>query len=177
MLITLLDWWERMLIVNKKSHVIGYVMILRIFGTSKSYVFGKITKRCLIDPIPWVWLMEVVMWGSHIRWLWKWVSLKWPRVRGSDGEKGKLTLWSFKYESQLIIRLKAIKSIKELLCSLSFYINLQSSNFCSPKPHCDDGGIWFDGRLFDEIRLVIIAIAIDLTFIGLINPWGNSLHS
>ena len=37
----------------------------------------------------------------------------------------------FKYGCQFIVRLKAIKSIKELLCSLSSYINLQSSNLYS----------------------------------------------
>ena len=34
---------------------------------------------------------------------------------------------------QLVVRLKAIKSIKELLCFLSSYINLESSDLCSPR--------------------------------------------
>ena len=36
--------------------------------------------------------------------------------------------------------------------------------------HHNDGGIRSDGGLFDGMRLVIIAIAIDLTFICLIDP-------
>ena len=66
-----------------------------------------------------------------MRWLWKWVWLRWPSVRESDGEKDKLTLWSFKYRCQLIIRLKAIKSIGKLLCFLSSYISLPFFNLCS----------------------------------------------
>ena len=34
----------------------------------------------------------------------------------------------------MIVKLKALESIEELLCSLSSYINLQSSNLCSPRP-------------------------------------------
>ena len=66
--------------------------------------------------------------------MWKWVSPTWPKVRRSDGEKGKLTLRSVKHECQLIVRLKTIKSIEELLCSLFSYINFQSSDLCSLKP-------------------------------------------
>ena len=66
--------------------------------------------------------------GSHVRRLreviMKMDITKMTEVRESDGEKSKLTLWSFKNGYQLIIRLKAIKSIKGLLCSLSSYINL-----------------------------------------------------
>ena len=36
--------------------------------------------------------------------------------------------------------------------------------------HYDDRGVWSEDRLFDGMRLVIIVIAIDLTFIGLIDP-------
>ena len=60
-----------------------------------------------------------------------------------------------------MVRLKAIEFIEELLCFLSFYINLQSSNFCKPRPHYNDESVWSDGRLFDGISLVIIAIAVD----------------
>ena len=52
-----------------------------------------------------------------------------------------------KYGYHLIIRLKAIKSIKEFLYSLSSHINLQSSNLFSPKPsywHDNYRKIWFD---------------------------------
>ena len=31
-------------------------------------------------------------------------------------------------------------------------------------------GVWSDEGLFNEIHLIIIAFAINLTFIGLINP-------
>ena len=133
MLITLLDWLGRMLNVNRRSHVIGHVMTLWIFGAPKSCAFGEITKRCLIDSTAWVRSMGVVTQEDHVRWSWKWVSPRWLRVRRSDGKKGKLTLWSFKYRCQLIVRLKAIKFIKELLCFLSSYINLQSSDLYSPR--------------------------------------------
>ena len=33
-----------------------------------------------------------------------------------------------------MVKLKVIKFIKELLCSLSSYINLQSSDLCNPRP-------------------------------------------
>ena len=48
-----------------------------------------------------------------------------------------------------------------------------------PQAHWyfEDGGIWSDGGLFDKIKLIIIAITIDLTFIGLIDSQGNSFHS
>ena len=36
--------------------------------------------------------------------------------------------------------------------------------------HYDDRGVWSHGGLLDGMRLVIIAIAINLTFIGLIDP-------
>ena len=39
--------------------------------------------------------------------------------------------------------------------------------------HYDDKGIWSDSGLFDGMRLVIIALTINLTFIDLINFWGN----
>ena len=60
-----------------------------------------------------------------------------------------------------MVRLKIIESIKELLSFLSSYINLQSSNLCSHRPHYNDKGVRSDGRLFDGMKLVIIAIAID----------------
>ena len=40
--------------------------------------------------------------------------------------------------------------------------------------------IWlhaYHGGLFDSMRLIIIGFAIDLTFIGLIGPQNNLLHS
>ena len=60
-----------------------------------------------------------------------------------------------------MVKLKAIESIEELLCFLSSYINLQSSDLCSFGSHYDNGSVWFDGGLFDGMRLVIIAIAVD----------------
>ena len=87
-------------------------------------------------------------------------------------KKGKFL--EFKSKCQLIVRLKAIKSIKKLLYFFSSYINLQSSNLCSSKLffywHYDDKGIWSDGGLFDTMKLVIIAFTLNLTFIGLIDP-------
>ena len=38
-----------MLSVNKKSYVLGHMMILRIFGAPKSCVFGKNLKGCSIN--------------------------------------------------------------------------------------------------------------------------------
>ena len=49
MLSTLLDRLGRIFNVNKRNHAMGHVITLWTFGTSKSYAFGKITKRCLID--------------------------------------------------------------------------------------------------------------------------------
>ena len=69
-----------------------------------------------------------------------------------------------------MVRLKAIKSSEELLCLLSSYINLQSSNLCSFWPHYNDRGVRSNGRLFDGIKLVIIAIAVDCLM-----EWGWSL--
>ena len=46
----------------------------------------------------------------------------------------KEPLLKVKRRCGLVVRLKSIKSIKELLCSLSSHINLQSFNFCSPRP-------------------------------------------
>ena len=51
-LTTILGLLGGMLNVNKKSYVMSHVITLEIFGTSKSYTFGKITKRCLIDSTP-----------------------------------------------------------------------------------------------------------------------------
>ena len=83
----------------------------------------------------------------------------------------------FKRGSHLILRLKAIESIKKLLCSLSSYINLQSSNLCSPRLfsywHYNDEGVRSDGELFDGINLIIIAFTIDLIFESLIDFQGN----
>ena len=133
MLTTLLDWLAVMLSMNKKTYVIGQIMILRIFVISKRCAFGKITKSCWIDSTPWVGSMGVVIWEGYVRWLWFQISLEWMRVKRSDEEKGKLTFQSFKRRCQLIIRLKAIKSIKKLLYFLSSYINYQSSNLCNFK--------------------------------------------
>ena len=33
--------WRRMLSGNRKSHVLGHMMVLRIFGALKSYTFRK----------------------------------------------------------------------------------------------------------------------------------------
>ena len=123
-----------MLSVNRKSHVMGHVMTLRIFGAPKSCAFGEVTKRYLINLTPWVGLIVIVTWGGDLRSLWKWVSLRWPKIRESNKEKGKLTLQSFKRRYQLIVRPKAIKSIEELLYCLSFYINFESFNLCSSRP-------------------------------------------
>ena len=80
-----------------------------------------------------------------------------------------------------MVRLKAIESIKKLLCFLSSYIKLQSSKLCNPTAHYDDEGIRSDSGLFDRMRVIIFAIAIDLTIIGLIDPkainFTHELHA
>ena len=53
-----------MLSVNKKSHMLGYVMILLIFGAPKSYAFKKTSKRCSIDSTLQVELKKK---KSHVR--------------------------------------------------------------------------------------------------------------
>ena len=40
--------------MNRKSHVSGHVIVLRIFGASKSCVFGATSTRCSIDSTPQV---------------------------------------------------------------------------------------------------------------------------
>ena len=39
--------------------------------------------------------------------------------------------------------------------------------------HHNDGGVWSDSRLFGGMRFVFITFTINLTFINLINFWGN----
>ena len=48
-LITLLGLVETMFSVNGKSHVMGDMITTQIFGNPKSYAFGEITKKYLID--------------------------------------------------------------------------------------------------------------------------------
>ena len=48
----LLDWLEEMVNMSGKSYMIGYMMIIRIFGTSKSFTFEEITKKYLINSTP-----------------------------------------------------------------------------------------------------------------------------
>ena len=50
-LTTLLNWLGEMLSINRKSHIIDQMMTLWIFDTPKSWAFGKITKKCLINSI------------------------------------------------------------------------------------------------------------------------------
>ena len=54
----------RMLSINKKSHVLGHVMLLRIFDASKSCAFGGTLKRCSIDSAPQVDLKKK---EDHVR--------------------------------------------------------------------------------------------------------------
>ena len=69
-----------------------------------------------------------------------------------------------------------MESINKLLCFLSFYINFISSDFCSYRSFLLVLRWWkhlvwlnaYYGRLFDEMRLVTIGLAINLTFIALI---------
>ena len=80
----------------------------------------------------------------------------------------------------MIIRLKNIKSIEKLLC---FYLSISTFNFLTFVAlgffywHYNNKGIWSDNRLFDGMKLVIISLAIDLTFISLIDLQINSFYS
>ena len=63
---------------------------------------------------------------------------------------------------QLIVRIKAIKSIKKLLYFSSSYINLQFSDLCSKQWW--QRLVWLHVVIVDcyKIRLVIICLVIDL---------------
>ena len=66
-LTTLLSWLGKKLSMNRKSHVMGHMITLQILGTLKSFAFGEITKKYLIDSTLWVGLMRVITWGDHVR--------------------------------------------------------------------------------------------------------------
>ena len=51
-LTTLLNLLGGMLSVNGRSHMMRHVIILRLFGTPKSYIFRETLKGCAIDSIP-----------------------------------------------------------------------------------------------------------------------------
>ena len=52
----LLVWLLGMLNINGRSHVMGHMIILQIFGALKSCAFGEIIKRYSIDSTSWVGL-------------------------------------------------------------------------------------------------------------------------
>ena len=62
-LTTLLGWLKKMLNQNGKSHVMGHVMTLRIFGAPKCCVSGETSKKCSINLTLQVKLSwKIVMW-------------------------------------------------------------------------------------------------------------------
>ena len=50
--------------MNKKSHVLGHVIVLRIFGALKSCAFGGTFKRCSINSTSQVELKKM---EGHVR--------------------------------------------------------------------------------------------------------------
>ena len=61
----------------------------------------------------------------------------------------------------------------------TFYLLTSTFNFLTSAVqglsywHYDDGGVWFNSGLFDRMKLIIIALTSNLTFIGLINLQTN----
>ena len=56
--------------MNRRSHVLGHVMTLQIFGAPKICAFGGILKRCSIDSTPQVALKKKKGYvRSHVRYI------------------------------------------------------------------------------------------------------------
>ena len=112
----------------------------------KSYAFGKIVKRCLIDSTPQIELScTKVTYRSHMVRSCTGVTCKshveGSRARGVQVGRGDLHLQMaeiiivqtllVKRKCQLVVRLKANKCYQGLLRSLSSSINLLVSDLCS----------------------------------------------
>ena len=142
-LITLLDWSGEMLNVNIRSHEMGHVMTTQIFSALKNCAFRETSKKCSINST------------SQVRFSWRKVTweitcgagvLVWLKSKSKKDKSFNQKFLRVKRRYRLMVRLKAIKCIEKLLCFLSFHINLESSNLCSPKPI---------GMMIDAFNLMI----------------------
>ena len=127
-----LDWLREMLSVNRKSHVIRYVLTLRIFGAPKKLRFRQNHEEVFnrLNSTNWVKLhkghlqgsLSEVMCRGHVQGS----RAGGIRVARSDLhlQMGGVPQCRLKRKCQLVVRLKADKCYQELLCSLSSYINL-----------------------------------------------------
>ena len=125
--------------VNRRSHVIRYVLTLQIFGTSRSCAFGKTVKMSSINSTPQIEL-------SYIKGTWRSYRVKsCAEVMCRDHvdypeQSAFINGWScnsvevtcgvhcsrVKRGCQLVVRLKANKCYQELLCYSSSYIKFQN---------------------------------------------------
>ena len=115
-----------MLSVNKRNHVICYVLTLRIFGISKKLCFCWNREEVFnqLNSTNWVKLYKghiqesrgEVTCRGHVQGACKLPAViciyEWAEFNGADSSR-------VKHRCQLIVRLKAIKCYEGLLCYLS----------------------------------------------------------
>ena len=140
-LVNTLVWSKGMLSVNGRSHVIRYVLTLRIFSAAKKLRFWQNPKKVLnqLNSANWAELHKSHVQRSRVRSRARVTG--WAHVQGSRGEglraKGMRVAWrdlhlqmggvqqlKVKCRCQFVLKLKANKSYQELFYFLSSYINL-----------------------------------------------------